>query len=252
MTVFEPERPATLDPDWGNRWPGHAKHLLRGALWPLVGTLAFFLVLNVLLPQPLLLTVPVDLFAAGFVLSMLRAADEKVDPGERRSVLFRGLRLLGEALPELARFTLEVFAFVVAVQVVLMIVAALFSSPGIASVSVRQIPVHGWMQSGFRTDILGLILLGIPGVIPALYLAMRNGVGTWQALVTAFRGTMENPNALRVFVSALPLSILVAVLFFSVGGGWMASIPAQAFIGLAWMFLLVYGYVFSREIFANG
>ncbi|MBU2774292.1 hypothetical protein HMI48_10500 [Acidithiobacillus ferrooxidans] len=248
MAVFETGRPTMLDPDWGNRWPGQAKRLLKGALWPLAGTLACFLALNVLLPQPLLLTVPVNLFTAGFVLSILRAADEKVEPDEGRPVLFRGLRLLGEALPELARFTLEVFAFVVAVQVVLMIVAALFSSPGIASVSVRQIPVHGWMQAGFRTDILDVILLGTPGVIPALYLAMRNDVGTWQALVTAFRGTMENPNALRVFVSALPLSILVAVLFFSVGGGWIASIPAQAFIGVAWMFLLVYGYIFSAEI----
>ena len=248
MAVFDTERPAVLDPDWGNRWPGQVKHLLKRALWPLVGTLACFLVLNVLLPQPLLLIVPVDLFTAGFVLSMLRATDEKVDPDERQPVLVRGLRLLGAALPELARFTLEIFAFVVEVQVFLMIVAALFSSPGVASVSVRQIPVHGWIQAGFRTDILDVILLGTPGVIPALYLAMRNGVGTWHALVTAFRGTMENPNALRVFVSALPFSILVAVLFFSVGGGWMASIPAQAFIGLAWMFLLVYGYIFSKEV----
>ncbi|MCL4526623.1 MAG: hypothetical protein M1492_09170 [Gammaproteobacteria bacterium] len=249
MAVFDAERPAVLDPDWRNRWPGQAKRLLKGALWPLVGALAIFLALNVLLPQPMLLIVPVDLFAAGFVLSMLRAADGKVDPGERRSVLVRGLRLMGEALPELARFTLEIFVFVVAVQVFLMGVAALFSSPGIASVSVRQIPVHGWMQTGFRTDILGVILLGTPGIIPALYLAMRNGVGTWQALVAAFRGTMANPNALRIFVSALPVSILIAVLFFSVGGGWMASIFAQAFIGVAWMFLLLYGYVFSREIF---
>ncbi|MBN6745462.1 hypothetical protein RU820_04795 [Acidithiobacillus ferrooxidans] len=215
----------------------------------MAGTLAGFLALNVALPQPPVLVVPVDLFAAGFVLSMLRAADGKVDPGERRSVLVRGLRLMGEALPELARFTLEIFAFVVVVQVFLMGAAALFSSPGIASVSIRQILAHGWMRGGIGTSLLDVILLGTPGMIPAFYLSMHDGTRTWRAFATAFRAVVENPNALRVFVSALPVSIVIGMLYLAVGGGLVAGALAQILIGMAWMFLLLYGYVFSAEIF---
>ena len=220
--------------------------------WPLAGMGLLFFASNAIVPQPGVFVLLPNLLLTGAVLSLLQGANgEPCLP--KKMCFLHGVRAFRAAFEELSRFIITVLLVAFMGQIILLVVEHYVSAP----ISISSLPhsvvksAHSWMQKGFRNDLVAVVGIAIPGIIPALYLAMKDGMDVVDSLRAGLRAVTENSEALPVFFWILPLAALLAFVYLSTTQNSLSALLTQVIFTLLWLFTTVFGYVFSDQIFQD-
>ena len=242
--MHEPNRRRTVLPGNGVRM----QILYRRTPWPLLGIAGLFLVINAMIPQAGVFFVLPNLLLSGAVLSMLQGANGGLYPGQK-TAFFNGIHALRTGFEELGRLAIIVLLLAFLVEIILLVIEHAFLIH-ISAAELLQSADTGaasWMQRGFRTDFMDLLTVGIPGIVPALYLAMRDDLDPMEALWKGFQAITEDHAGFLVFASIMPVSLVLAVVYLSVPQGIITSFLVQIAFTALWLLINIYGYVFCDQ-----
>ena len=236
-------QPKTIDPGWAKRWTRQSIELFRRAPGVAVGIMTLFDLVNVLVPQPIALNVPLTVFMVGILFSSLRAADH--DSGHALHATLAFFRQTARDLAHLAR---DAFLFLLVFWILSWLPFAFHGDGAITSNSAYfQLP--GWLCHGVRREGAMLALgVFVPGVIPLIFLTMCVGNQPLIHYATGFGAAELNLRLSMVFTIGLFACGFVMSILRQTPSWWLACTFLAGFAAAFWWFG-AWGYLWCREMF---
>lgn len=242
-------QPKTIDPGWSRRWTRQSVELFRRAPGLAIGIMALFSLVNVLIPQPIALNVPLTVFMVGLLFSGLRAVDQ--DSGNILSATWEFFRHSVHDLAYLARDAfLVMLAFSLMIGLFFVLYSGITHGAGavISNPSYLHLPV--WLREGVRREESMLVLgIFLPGVMPLVFLTLYVGNQPLLHYQTGFRAIILNLRlAYGVFMFGLLACSLLEPLLRQIPSLWI-GLAMMLGCSVAFWWFGTWGYLWCREMF---